>query len=89
MKIARAVEPAARLTVTANGCTVYDGVVPHEEWETTLPLAPCRLAGDELTIRLVTTVPPRPGEEPSRAQGVAVRSLHLLSEGPTSRTGTH
>ena len=89
MKIARAVEPAARLTVTANGCTVYDGVVPHEEWETTLPLAPCRLAGDELTIKLVTTVPPRPGEEPSRAQGVAVRSLHLLSEAPTSRTGTH
>ncbi len=89
MKIARAVEPAARLTVTANGCTVYDGVVPHEEWETTLPLAPCRLAGDELTIRLVTTVAPRPGEEPSRAQGVAVRSLHLLSEAPTSRTGTH
>ena len=61
LRIARAVEPAARLTVTANGCTVYDGVVPHEEWETTLPLAPCRLAGDQLTIKLVTRVPPRSG----------------------------
>jgi hypothetical protein len=89
LKIARAIEPDARLTVTANGCTVYDGVIPHEEWETTLPLAPCRLAGDQLTIGLVTSLPPRPGEQPSRTHGVAIRYLHLLKEAPTGGTGTH
>jgi hypothetical protein len=29
LKIARAVDPAARLRVMANDCTVYEGVVPH------------------------------------------------------------
>jgi hypothetical protein len=89
LRIARAVTPAAKLTVTANECTVYDGVVPREEWETTLPLGACRLAGDQLTIRLVTAVPARPGERPSRTHGVAVRYLQLLQDPPTARTGTH
>jgi hypothetical protein len=32
LRIARAVEPTTRLTVTANGCTLYEGVVPKPEW---------------------------------------------------------
>ena len=43
-EIARAIDPGCRLTVMANDCTVYEGVVPHDEWETTLPLGPCRLS---------------------------------------------
>jgi hypothetical protein len=88
LKIARSVDPAARLTVMANDCTLYAGVVPHDEWEATLPLARCDIRAEQLTIRLTTDVPRRPGEKPSRTHGVAIRYLRLLNEAANAATGT-
>jgi arylsulfatase A-like enzyme len=88
LKIARSVHPAARLKVIANDCTLYEGVVPQDEWETTLHLGSCNVAADQLTIRLSTNVPSRTGESPSTTHGVAIRYLHLLNEPPADGTGT-
>jgi hypothetical protein len=77
LKIARAVEPTTRLTVTANGCTLYEGVVAKPEWEATLPLAACHVAGDTLTIGLATNATrPKDRSDPRRL-GVAVRHVIL------------
>jgi hypothetical protein len=77
VKIARAVEPTTRLTVTANGCSLYQGVVPTPEWETTLPLAACPLAGDTLTLGFATNATrPKDRTDPRRL-GVAVRHVIL------------
>jgi hypothetical protein len=77
LKIARGVEPTTRLTVTANGCTLYEGVVPKPDWETTLPLAACHVAGDTLTVGLATNATrPKDRSDPRRL-GVAVRHVIL------------
>jgi hypothetical protein len=77
LKIARAVEPTTRLTVTANGCTLYEGAVPKPEWEATLPLAACHVAGDTLTVGLATNATrPKDRSDPRRL-GVAVRHVIL------------
>jgi hypothetical protein len=78
LKIARAVEPTTRLTVRANGCTLYEGVVPKPEWEATLPLTACDVAGDTLTIGLATNATrPKDRADPRRL-GVAVRHVILI-----------
>jgi hypothetical protein len=77
LKIARAVEPTTKLTITGNGCTLYEGVVPRPEWEATLPLTPCDLGGETLTVRLATNATrPRDRTDPRRL-GVAVRHIIL------------
>ncbi len=77
VKIARAVEPTTRLTVTANGCSLYQGVVPTPEWEATLPLTACPLAGDTLTLGFATNATrPKDRTDPRRL-GVAVRHVIL------------
>jgi hypothetical protein len=88
LKIARSVDPAARLTVMANDCTVYEGVVPHDEWEETLPLGRCDVSPEQLTIRLTTNIPRRTGENPSRTHGVAIRYMRLIDDVATGATGT-
>jgi hypothetical protein len=86
LKIARAVEPTTRLSVTANGCTLYEGVVPKPEWEATLPLTACDLTGDALTLGLRTNATrPRNRTDPRRL-GVAVR--HVVLEMGSGRSGT-
>jgi hypothetical protein len=87
LKIARAVDPAARLTVMANDCTVYEGVVPHDEWEATLPLGRCDVSPEPLTIRLTTSIPRRTGEKPSRTHGVAIRYMRLMDDVATGAPG--
>ena len=77
LKIARAVEPTTKLSVTANGCTLYEGVVPKPEWEATLPLTACHVAGDTLTVGLATNATrPKDRRDPRRL-GVAVRHVIL------------
>jgi hypothetical protein len=80
--IARAFIPTTRLRVTANGCTIYEGVVPRNEWEVTLPLDACEVHADDLTIVLETDATrPRSGRE-RRILGVAVRHITLQTVGP-------
>jgi hypothetical protein len=82
LRIARPFVPTTKLRVTANGCAVYDGVVPRNEWEVTLPLATCEVKGDELTIALETDAErPRSGRE-RRILGVAVRHITLQTDEP-------
>jgi hypothetical protein len=77
VKIARPVEPEARLRITANGCAIYDGLVPRREWEATLPFGACDLTGDELTLGLTTTATRRRQGRDTRSLGMAVRSITL------------
>jgi hypothetical protein len=87
LRIARASVPTAKLRVTANGCAIYEGVVPRNEWEVTLPLAACEVHGDELTIALETDAA-RPGSgRERRILGVAVRDITLQTDEPGGSTG--
>jgi hypothetical protein len=81
VKIARAVNPAAKLTIRANGCTIYDAPVPGPEWEAALSLAGCRITGDELTVRLSTNATRPAGQVRGARLGVAVRYIILQSVG--------
>jgi hypothetical protein len=86
LRIARAVEPTTKLTVTATGCTLYEGVVPTRDWETTLPLTACDLTGDVLTLGLKTNASrPRDRTDPRRL-GVAVRHVILEMGNGRSRS---
>jgi hypothetical protein len=87
LRIARASVPTVKLRVTANGCAIYEGVVPRNEWEVTLPLAACEVQGDELTIALETDAT-RPGSgRERRILGVAVRDITLQTDEPGGSTG--
>jgi arylsulfatase A-like enzyme len=85
VKIARALNPAAKLMITANGCTIYDAIVPTPEWEATLPLAGCRITGDELTVRLTTNATRPAGQPHATKIGVAVRHIILQSVSADAR----
>jgi hypothetical protein len=80
LKVARAVEPTATLRVTANDCTIYEGTVPHHEWDATLSLAPCNLETHALTIKLTTEATRTRIGRDSRRLGVALRHIILQTE---------
>ena len=86
LKIARAVEPTTRLTVTVNGCALYEGVVPKPEWEATLPLTACHLTGDQLTLGFATNATRPKDRSDARRLGVAVR--HVILQVGSGRSGS-
>ena len=86
LKIARAVEPTTRLTVTVNGCALYEGVVPKPEWEATLPLTACDLTGDQLTVVLASKATRPRDRSDARRLGVAVR--HVILQVGSGRSGS-
>jgi hypothetical protein len=71
-------QPARRITVKANGCTLFDGVAPRPEWSVSLPLARCATTltrSDTLTITLDTPAARAPND--GRELGVAVRLIRI------------
>jgi len=68
-------QPARRITLKANGCTLFDGVVPHSEWSTSFPLAGCLAAGETLEIAIESAAARVPNDR--RELGVAVRSVRI------------
>jgi hypothetical protein len=77
ISVARGIERATPLTVTVNGCTIFEGTVSRRGWTATLPLDRCRISGDVLTIEL-RTIGVRPPHD-ARTLGVAVRTMTLVT----------
>jgi arylsulfatase A-like enzyme len=74
--------PATPLTVSLNGCTVYEGTVEETPWFRTFALDKCSRAafeGSELRIILKSSTAPEKGPG-SRQLGIAVEAVNLLIE---------
>ena len=82
MKIVRTAEPKAVLRIDVNGCTLFEGPVPRRHWATVLPLDPCRLGREALTITLTTRLTGTQPVKGSRHRGVAVSHIMLETAAP-------
>jgi hypothetical protein len=71
----RSSRDGSTLRVSANECGVFDGSLPHRDWEATFSLEGCRITGDELRIVIESEVT-RPLNDP-RELGVALRYIVL------------
>ena len=79
LHIIRGAHKGTKLKLAANGCTLYEGPVPRQEWEETFPLAACRITGNEISITLASDTARAPRGGDRRRLGVAVRSLTVLT----------
>jgi hypothetical protein len=75
VEVARTVRPKQPIRISANGCTLFDGVVPRSEWNASLSLGRCTITGEELTVAIEADAvrPPRD----KRELAVAVRSIRV------------
>jgi hypothetical protein len=75
--IARAIDPAIRVRIAADDCTLFEGTIPRQGWEITFPLRQCEVTGQELTIRIDSETRRSRNVGDRRLLGVAVRHLIL------------
>ena len=75
LKLARSSRPDRPIRITANGCFLFEGVMPQREWEATLPIRECAIEVDELVVVIDSDVV-RPARD-TRTLGVAVRHVGI------------
>jgi hypothetical protein len=75
VEVARTVRPGQSIRISANGCPLFDGVIPRNEWDATLSLERCTITGEELTVAIEADAirPPRDRRE----LAVAMRSIRV------------
>jgi hypothetical protein len=75
VEISRTIRPGLSVTISANGCPLFAGVPPRNEWDATLSLGRCGITGDELAITIDADAmrPPRDRRE----LAVALRSIRV------------
>ena len=77
MHFVRSSRPASHVKITASDCPLFEGPLPHQDWIARFSLAPCRVSGEQLEIRIESDVLRPPNDR--RELGVAIRSI-LLDE---------
>ena len=77
IRIIRTATRNSRISIAANGCRLFDGVVPRHDWQERFSLDRCEIPSSALRVALTSVSPRRGSRADRRMLGIAVREVIL------------